>query len=296
MADRSYVEPDYQIPGSPARAVRILVVGVTGSGKSTFVSQATGRDVGIGHDGDSCTQVCKSYYIPHDIDRTQFELIDTPGFDDPHKRDFDVLKDISESLDGVSGVVYCHPITDTKLIGDSKLNLEIIKAMCGRRFYNRIVICSTMWDTFRENVTHQQLEKHRTRMEHLLGTGLRDLMEEGAKYMEFQAEKSDSYLSILQSFSSLRFPPKMAILEQLSRRRNVQDTDSGQVIEEEHKRREAEGNHRQQASLKARDAEHKNAPKKQQQDYDYGGRDSRHAYASAKTRDLEQKASPWKFW
>jgi GTPase SAR1 family protein len=36
------------------RAIGILVMGLTGAGKSTFISQLTQQDVDIGHSLDSC--------------------------------------------------------------------------------------------------------------------------------------------------------------------------------------------------------------------------------------------------
>ncbi|KAI0530323.1 P-loop containing nucleoside triphosphate hydrolase protein [Xylaria digitata] len=285
MAERGYIGPGHKIPSSsidgehsaPSQAsvqagtIRILVVGITGSGKSTLISSSSGYNVGIGHDGDSCTQICKPYPAKYEIDGKKFELIDTPGFDDPKRNDFEVLRDITEFLDGVSGIIYCHRINETRLIMDSKLNLEIIKAMCGKRFHSRVVICSTMWDTLSENLTPQQLEKHQERMEQLLSTGFRGLMESGAKYMEFRAGQPNACLDILKSFSSQRFPPRMAILEQISQKRNVQETDSGKVIEEEHRRRAEEGKLQQPSSSRARDVEHKNAPRTQRRDNEYGG-------------------------
>ncbi|KAI1742401.1 P-loop containing nucleoside triphosphate hydrolase protein [Xylaria scruposa] len=295
MADDIYVERAYQVPSSSvggkqyaasyagvqAKIPRILVLGLSGSGKSTFIAHASGREVEIGHGADSCTQVCKLYPSRYYTDGVQFDIVDTPGFDDPHRDDFEVLKDICEFLDNVSGIIYCHRITDTRLIGDSRLNLEIIKAMCGKRFYGRIVICSTMWNTLPRNPTQQQLEEPRARMEQLLSTGFRDLMEAGARYMEFRADQSDPCLDILKSFSSLRFAPKMAILEQLSHRRSVPETSSGKMIEEEHRRRAVERRPQRQASANIRDAEHKVALKKQQHDSAFDGQDASHSQASS---------------
>ncbi|KAF2972989.1 hypothetical protein GQX73_g669 [Xylaria multiplex] len=285
MAERNSVWPGHTIAGSSIDSssvnvkhstprhssvqdepIRILVVGITGSGKSTLIKNASGHDVGIGHEGDSCTQICQRYPTKYDIDGKKFELIDTPGFDDPKRNDFEILKDIIGFLDGVSGVIYCHRINETRLIMDSKLNLDIIKAMCGKRFHSRVVVCSTMWDTLSEDLTPQQLEKHRERMEQLLSTGFRSLMESGAKYMEFRADQPNACLDILKSFSSQRLPPRLAILEQLSQMRSVQETDSGKVLEEEHRRRAEEGKLSNQSSSRARDVEHKDAPKKQKRD------------------------------
>ncbi|KAI1425979.1 P-loop containing nucleoside triphosphate hydrolase protein [Xylaria sp. FL1777] len=261
-----------------AKVLRILVVGVTGSGKSTFIASASGRDVGIGHGADSCTKVCKVYPTQYNIGGVKLELIDTPGFDDPHRDDYEVLKDITKVLRGVSGVIYCHRINDTRLIGNSRLNLEILKAMCGMRFYSRVVICSTMWNTFPQNITQQKLEVHRGRMEELLGTGFRDLMDKGARYMEFHADRRDPCLDILRSFLSQRFPPEMAIMEELSERYTMPETRPGLVIKE-HRRGAMEGRSQDQASAKIR---------KQQQDNNYDERDHGQKEGSSLKKNVQK--------
>lgn len=43
---------EYRSP--PTGAVVVMVMGITGVGKSTFISKLTGEDVGIGHDLASC--------------------------------------------------------------------------------------------------------------------------------------------------------------------------------------------------------------------------------------------------
>ncbi|KAI0554755.1 hypothetical protein F4679DRAFT_579096 [Xylaria curta] len=256
--------------GVQAKIPRILVSGLSGSGKSIFIAHASG-----------CTQMCNLYPSRYYTDSIQFDMVDTPGFDDPHRDDFEVLKDICEFLDNVSGIIYCHRITDTRLIGDSRLNLEIIKAMCGKRIHSRIVICSSMRNTSPRNPTRHQLEEPRARMEQLLSTIFRDLMETGAKYMEFRADQSDLYRDILKSFSSLRFAPKMAILEKLSHQRSAQETSSGKVIEEEHRRRAIERRPKRQAPAKTRDAGHEVALKKQQYDDAFDGQDAGHSQGSS---------------
>lgn len=68
--------------------VFIAVLGVTGAGKSTFISKCTEKEVSIGHNLQACTQevgvfLCKSRDF-------NIYLIDTPGFDDTDRSDTDV--------------------------------------------------------------------------------------------------------------------------------------------------------------------------------------------------------------
>ena len=68
--------------------VFIAVLGVTGAGKSTFISKCTEKEVSIGHNLQACTQevgvfLCKSREF-------NIYVIDTPGFDDTDRSDTEV--------------------------------------------------------------------------------------------------------------------------------------------------------------------------------------------------------------
>ena len=65
-----------------------------------FINVATGVDVGISHDLESCTSeigTIKMSYLGYNI-----VFVDTPGFDDTKRSDSDVLKMISDWL----GITY----------------------------------------------------------------------------------------------------------------------------------------------------------------------------------------------
>ena len=62
-----------------------------------FVNQASGSCLKVGRDLDSCTsavQESKEFVL----DGRRVVLVDTPGFDDSHKSDTDVLKSIAAFL------------------------------------------------------------------------------------------------------------------------------------------------------------------------------------------------------
>ncbi|CAJ2505078.1 Uu.00g124720.m01.CDS01 [Anthostomella pinea] len=217
-------------------AQRVLVVGPTGAGKSSFISAAVGRDIGIGHGGESCTESCGRYRVrAGDAD---FELIDTPGFDDQSRDDFSILENIKEYLDGVVGIVYCHRITDTRMIGNVRLNLDIIKAVVGRAFCSRVVICSTMWDTLSTQAITAKQGQFRERMEGLLDSVFGSMMERGAHYKEFRPSDKDTCTNILDIFTSQRCAPRLALAEQLSEKFHMRETKPGVVILDERKKRD----------------------------------------------------------
>ena len=123
--------------------VYIAVMGITGSGKSTFVSICSQKIVPIGHGLRSSqlihpphselaywqelytivTKTVQSYSFMLS-DSIQVHLLDTPGFDDTERDDFTVLGDVASYLyktyrQGIQlrGIIYCHKIDDNRVRG-----------------------------------------------------------------------------------------------------------------------------------------------------------------------------------
>ncbi|KAL4259612.1 hypothetical protein AB1N83_006534 [Pleurotus pulmonarius] len=74
----------------------IAIMGPTGAGKSSFINMATGNATGVGHDLESCTNsidILKFQCIERSMQDIIF--VDTPGFDDTHKSDVEILEMIA---------------------------------------------------------------------------------------------------------------------------------------------------------------------------------------------------------
>ena len=110
---------------------------MTGVGKSTFISKLTGRsDVKIGHSLESCTQTVEQ--VPAQIDGQRYVLVDTPGFSDTNMTDTDVLLLVADHLfhaykKGVklSGIIYLHPISDSRMTHQNLQNLRMFRKLTG---------------------------------------------------------------------------------------------------------------------------------------------------------------------
>src|SRR6202044_2750014 len=74
--------------------VHIAVMGVTGAGKSSFISLLSDKTVAVGHDLQACTQSVDVYACKLFPGRNVY-LIDTPGFDDTKRSDTEVLRELA---------------------------------------------------------------------------------------------------------------------------------------------------------------------------------------------------------
>ncbi|KAI6132390.1 P-loop containing nucleoside triphosphate hydrolase protein, partial [Pisolithus croceorrhizus] len=126
------------------------VMGVTGSGKTTFINCASESDLLVGKGLESCTvdvQMSKPFYL----DQRMVTLIDTPGFDDTNRKERDILTHISAYLantyeQGVklTGIIYMHRISDTRMTGTSRRNFRLFRELCGKDAFKNILIVTNM--------------------------------------------------------------------------------------------------------------------------------------------------------
>ncbi|PYH73764.1 P-loop containing nucleoside triphosphate hydrolase protein [Aspergillus vadensis CBS 113365] len=132
--------------------VFIGVMGMTGAGKSTFISLVTDQEVVIGNDLKACTQNVTMYRCKFSTS-CNIWLIDTPGFDDTNRTDSEVLKEIAgwlaESFSQkviLNGILYLHRIMDNRMPGSAKRNLFMLKKLCGKDALRNTILVTTMWD------------------------------------------------------------------------------------------------------------------------------------------------------
>ncbi|KAL4928157.1 P-loop containing nucleoside triphosphate hydrolase protein [Aspergillus undulatus] len=129
-----------------------LVMGKTGSGKSTFVARCTGQDVTVGHGLFSCTSSIDTYSYTLPYTSRRIHLIDSPGFNDTNRSDIETLEILASYLGAsyangvrIHGIIMLHPITDNRMGGSSMRNIEMMKKMCGFSSYKNLVVAITMW-------------------------------------------------------------------------------------------------------------------------------------------------------
>ena len=115
-------------------------------------------------------------------------------------RNLRVLQEIISHLKGhdakVTGAIYFHKITDKRITGTTKFNLDIFQAICGEAFYPRIACVTTMWNHIRPD---KMLQYRR------IGDELR---EHGLKFngnsvtvFDLQGSDLDVYFEVLRHFA-----------------------------------------------------------------------------------------------
>jgi len=130
----------------------IAIMGVTGSGKTSFANLASGSDdLKVGTDLNSCTseiQLSK----PFTLDGRKVVLIDTPGFNDTEISDSEVLRMITAFLErtyekGVrlTGIIYFHRISDERFTGMDVRNFGVFRKLCGEQTLKNVVVMTNMW-------------------------------------------------------------------------------------------------------------------------------------------------------
>jgi hypothetical protein len=145
-------------PPNPAAAVKpivIAVMGVTGTGKSTFIQKVTGIDTGVSDRIKSATTVAHVYKSL--IDGKEVWFMDTPGFNASDQTDTKVLQSISQELAAmykddklkVNGVVYLHPIYEKRMGLRDIQTLRMFEKLVGLSCLKNVVLATTMWDALK---------------------------------------------------------------------------------------------------------------------------------------------------
>ncbi|KAK4446664.1 hypothetical protein QBC34DRAFT_411133 [Podospora aff. communis PSN243] len=206
--------------------VVILLIGLHGSGKSTFIKAATGADVRINkhsHGVSETTTKCEAYRTVY---RNKiFTIIDTPGLADKsnYEENLAILAQIADQLGKmdkacISGVIYMHSIQDMRLTAVHMANFRMLRAICGEQFPH-VAFVTSRWD----RVRHEDNRRY-DRMNHDLELERRRLLPRGPRIFRFLND-DESHEQILDYFADQVdrttggvTPPRLQFAEELKRR------------------------------------------------------------------------------
>ncbi|KAF5713098.1 GTP binding domain-containing protein [Fusarium mundagurra] len=164
-----------------------LIIGLTGAGKSTFVSNCTGHGVTVGHG-------LYSY---------------TPGFNDTSRSDIETLEVFATYLGAsyangvrIHGIITLHPITNNRMAGSNLRSLRILKEICGFASYSNLAIVTTMWPESPDSTNKKILEDRE--LELLVNSDFfSDLVSKGARMFRDYDENHSPTDSVQRIMDSL---------------------------------------------------------------------------------------------
>jgi len=128
----------------------ILVMGVTGAGKSYFINKL---QTGAALEGKNLrSETSKCDIVRCKIGKHLVGVVDTPGFDDTDRSDEEILGEIVRFLIyqyelGIKlrGIIYLHRITDNRMSGSATRYFEMFQRLVGEKNLAHVVLMTTMW-------------------------------------------------------------------------------------------------------------------------------------------------------
>ncbi|KAH8825832.1 P-loop containing nucleoside triphosphate hydrolase protein [Flagelloscypha sp. PMI_526] len=213
------------------KEVIVVVMGVTGTGKTQFINLASGSTLRVGSGLNSCTsdiQIAK----PFKLNGYSVTLIDTPGFDDTDKSDVEILKLISEKLSDLyregpplAGVIYMHRISDVRFSGGAGKTVKMFHQLCGDKALPNVRIVTNMWG----KVSKAEGE---ARQAELAKVFFKPLLAGGAKLLPHLNTRESAH-SILTNMLSDRPEPLQIQVEMVKQKMKFSQTAAGKELNRE---------------------------------------------------------------
>ena len=160
----------------------------------------------------------------------EITLVDTPGFDDTNRSDIELLREIADWASAtykknqlLSGIVYLHPITHTRMEGSAMNNLRIFQSLCGQEVLENVLLTTTQWANV--DPAEGQAREDNLRDEGLWG----GLIRKGATVQRFNGTRESGLELIRKLMLNTRKP--LHIQDQIAEQHmTLLETDAGKVL------------------------------------------------------------------
>ncbi|KAL8936342.1 MAG: hypothetical protein Q9216_004978 [Gyalolechia sp. 2 TL-2023] len=220
----------------PPVEIYILAMGLTGAGKSTFISVVTGDStIRVGDPGelDSVTDSVADYVLSIKKDGTSYQihLIDSPSFDDGTVADVKVLTRVADFVNThyklgntLAGVLYLHDITKAKMGGVGQRNLRMLEQMVGIDKWDNCTLVTTKWGCTTDFAGEEAREKNLMDKDQYFGSMLKSGHQASMSFGDHQATS--------QEHLRRRFNPHISqqMADPNGPMLSLGDTDAGRVV------------------------------------------------------------------
>ena len=126
----------------------------------------------------------------------------------------------------LSGIIYLHPITHTRLEGSALKNLRMFRNLCGQKVLGNVFLTTTQWSNV--NLREAELRENRLRNQDFWG----GLIDKGATLQRFHGTR-ESGLELIHKLVS-NIPKPLDIQDQIVKQNmTLLETGAGKCINEE---------------------------------------------------------------
>lgn len=136
----------------------------------------------------------------------------------------------------VSGILYLHRISDTRIGSSTRRNLEMMRALCGEDAFENVAVVTTMWHSDDSGI---ELAKQRSREQELRDIYLHDMIKGGSRIIRHDrcatlSERRTSAKNILIETVGLWQDTQVTLriqYEMVDLNKTLKETSAGKVLE-----------------------------------------------------------------
>ncbi|KAF9034286.1 hypothetical protein BJ165DRAFT_1598514 [Panaeolus papilionaceus] len=181
---------------------RFLLMGPTGSGKSSFIEVLKGESQNLSISKDQLSghtqEVCAYKLVNVTRLSVPIYLIDTPGFSDSKISDIEITEMVSKWLEdnghkSFDRIYFLTPITDTRLTGSKRRTIKMLKTLLKTNDWDglgSIIFVTTRWDMLHNDHVKQRAE---SRFAQLRDEVFKEFIQGGSDLTKFMNTKASAF-------------------------------------------------------------------------------------------------------